>query len=78
MGQLYSNKPTSALMLQWAARKACNRRALVTYTCKQCDYTWTPRPKRFEQGRDKPMKCPNCQSREWDKPKEGSTPASDG
>ena len=39
----------------------------MTYTCTQCNYTWTPRPKRFEQDRDKPVACPSCQSRDWDK-----------
>ncbi|KKK83564.1 hypothetical protein LCGC14_2792080 [marine sediment metagenome] len=39
----------------------------TTYTCKVCGYTWTPRPKRFEQGRSKPIQCPHCQSKDWDK-----------
>ena len=39
----------------------------TTYTCKVCNYTWTPRPKRFEQGRSKPVQCPHCQSKDWDK-----------
>ncbi len=39
----------------------------TTYTCKVCGYTWTPRPKRFEQGRSKPVQCPHCQSKDWDK-----------
>lgn len=37
----------------------------MTYTCTQCNYTWTPRPARLEQDREKPRKCPNCQSTEW-------------
>jgi ssDNA-binding Zn-finger/Zn-ribbon topoisomerase 1 len=37
----------------------------MTHTCTQCNYTWTPRPKTFEQPRDKPVACPQCQSRKW-------------
>ncbi len=46
----------------------------MTYTCQAvkpdgtvCGYTWTPRPKSLEQGRTKPVCCPKCLSRDWDK-----------
>lgn len=41
----------------------------MTHTCNACDYTWTPRPGRLEQDRDKPTKCPRCQAKDWDKPR---------
>lgn len=41
----------------------------MNYTCKVCKYRWTPRPKRLEQGRQKPVKCPFCLSPRWDESK---------
>jgi hypothetical protein len=39
-----------------------------TFVCKVCQYQWTPRPGSLEQGRTKPVQCPNpkCQSRDWE------------
>ncbi len=43
----------------------------MTYTCHAirngipCNYTWTPRVKRLEQGREKPLRCPKCHSPAW-------------
>ncbi len=42
----------------------------TTYVCTQCPHRWTPRPGRLEQDRAKPVRCPNCQSKDWDKPNE--------
>jgi len=39
----------------------------TTYVCTQCLYRWTARPGRLEQDRAKPVRCPNCQSKDWDK-----------
>ncbi len=45
----------------------------MTYTChairngKPCNYKWTPRPGRLEQGREKPLRCPKCLSSDWNR-----------
>jgi len=40
----------------------------TTYTCNVCGYTWRARPNSLEQGRKKPVACPQCLSRKWDQP----------
>jgi len=39
----------------------------MTYTCKHCHHTWTPR----KEGR--PVSCPACKSYRWDKEKNTGT-----
>lgn len=39
----------------------------MTYTCQRCGYVWTGR--RPDLNRPKPVACPNCLSRKWDRPR---------
>ena len=39
----------------------------MTYTCAKCGWAWKPNTAALQHG-DKPVKCPNCQTRQWEGP----------
>ena len=36
----------------------------MTYTCAKCGWAWKPNTAALQHGA-KPVKCPNCQTRQW-------------